>query len=312
MWVRPITAGIGISQAGFGCAKGGSIGCFVEDVTSGKIMLLSNMHVLQYFKLAPKLGILPWTPQSQKDIVQPDVAELLVGVYDGFKRDKPGMTNEEAYAAVWQADHPVLPNQPLQQAPTRTEARDYYDKKAGVELAKLVKICTVAVYDRGFLEADFDAAVAFLTPGTAWANRVPDQTQILAPPGVIAPSNGVWKYGDASGVKKFANAILSTANENVPFKTYTQDSGSPGQRNAGFNQIPITFHAGNVWKVTGTGGGTFQVQGDSGSVLCDANNQLVALMSTGGFGADAFAIPIDVVFQRLNVRFPGANAGVAV
>lgn len=310
MWVRPLKAGIGISQAGFGCAKGGSIGCFVEDATSGAIMLLSNMHVLQYFKSAPKLGILPWTPQSQLDIVQPDVAELLVGIYDGFKTN-PGMTIDETYAAVWQADHPILPNQPLKPAPSRAEAKEYYEKKAAEGLALLVKTCTVATYERGSLETDFDAAVALLKPGTAWTNTTPDNTHILAPPAVIAPSNGVWKYGDASGAKKFANAIVSTANENVPFKTYTQDSGSPGQRNAGFDQIPITFRAGQVWKVTGTAGGTFQVQGDSGSVLCDAHNRLVALMSTGGFGADAYAIPIDVVFQRLNLRFPAAQAGVA-
>jgi hypothetical protein len=310
MWVRPLSAGIGISQAGFGCAKGGSIGCFVEDVTSGAIMLLSNMHVLQYFKAAPKLGLLPWTPQSQLDIVQPDVAELLVGVYDKFKT-RLGMSDEQAYAAVWQADHPILPNEPLKPAPSRAEAKEYYEKKAGEALVVLVRACTVATYTRGFLETDFDAAVATLKPGTAWTNMTPDNTPILAPPAGIGPSNGVWKYGDASGHKKFANAIISTANENVPFKTYTQDSGSPGPRNAGFNQVPITFRAGNVWKVTGTAAGTFQVQGDSGSVLCDANNRLVALMSTGGFGADAYAIPINVVFQKLNIRFPAAAAGVA-
>jgi hypothetical protein len=310
MWVRPLRAGIGISQAGFGCAKGGTIGCFVQDVTSGAIMLLSNMHVLQYFKSAPKLGILPWTPQSQLDIVQPDVAELLVGVYDDFNT-RQGMTMDETYAAFWEVHHPILPNQPLRQAPGRAEAKEFYEKKAAEALALLVKTCTVATYTRGFLETDFDAAVATLTPGTAWSNMTPDNTQILAPPGGVAPSNGVWKYGDASGVKKFANAILSTLNENVPFKTYTQDSGTPGQRNAGFNQIPITFRAGQVWKVTGIAAGTFQVQGDSGSVLCDANDRLVALMSTGGFGADAYAIPIDVVFQRLNVQFPAAPSGTA-
>jgi len=310
MWVRPLRAGIGISQAGFGCAKGGTIGCFVEDVASGKIMLLSNMHVLQYFQAAPKLGILPWTPQSQRDIVQPDTSELLVGIYDKFKT-RPGMSNEEAYAAVWQADHPILPNEPLKPAPSRAEAREYYEKKAGEALAVMIKACTIATYERGVLETDFDAAVATLKPGTPWSNMTPDNTTILAPPPAIAPSNGVWKYGDASGVKKFANAVLSTANQNVPFKTYTQESGSVGQRTAGFNRVPITFRAGQVWEVTGIGGGTFQVQGDSGSALCDANNHLVALMSTGGLGAVAYAIPIDVVFQRLNVRFPAAAAGVA-
>jgi hypothetical protein len=86
MWVRPIKPGISISQAGFGAATGGTLGCFVQEVATGKIMLLGNMHVLQFFQSAPKLGLLPWTPQSQLDIVQPCVSELKMTVEQSFRQ----------------------------------------------------------------------------------------------------------------------------------------------------------------------------------------------------------------------------------
>jgi len=78
-----------------------------------------------------------------------------------------------------------------------------------------------------------------------------------------------------------------------------------------FKQLPIDFEGGLVWKITGNDGGTFQVQGDSGSALCDQHNRLIGLMSAGGIGNTAYAIPIDVVFKRLNVGFPVAPSGTA-
>jgi len=105
MWVRPIKPGISISQAGFGAATGGTLGCFVEDIATGNIMLLGNMHVLQFFQSAPKLGLVPWTPQSQLDIVQPCASELKMTVEQNF-RQAGDVTAGQSMARVWQADHP--------------------------------------------------------------------------------------------------------------------------------------------------------------------------------------------------------------
>jgi len=73
--------------------------------------------------------------------------------------------------------------------------------------------------------------------------------------------------------------------------------------------VPIDFQANQVWLITGAGAGMFHVQGDSEAALCDANNRLVGLMSTGGMGSTGYAIPIDVVSARLNVHFPAATSG---
>ena len=80
--------------------------------------------------------------------------------------------------------------------------KTHYKDKCNETLAIYIKSCTVATYARGALEANFDAAVATLKPGTRWANTTPDGTTILAPPHPVTPAGQLWKYGDASGVKK--------------------------------------------------------------------------------------------------------------
>lgn len=305
MWTRPIKPGISISQAGFGAATGGTLGCFVEDVTTGHIMLLGNMHVLQFFQSAPKLGLLPWTPQSQLDIVQPCTSELKMMVEQNFRLPSD-QTTQQSMARVWASDHPDKP------APGSVEEmKTYYKDKCNQSLATYIKTCKVATYARGALAANFDAAVATLTPGTRWENITPDGTTILAPPPVVSPAGRLWKYGDASGVKKYANGAVSVGNVNVPFKTYTTESASFETPNSAFTQVPVDFQANHVWLITGENPGMFQVQGDSGSALCDANNRLIGLMSTGGMGNTGYAIPIDVVFAQLNIRFPAAASGIA-
>ena len=191
------------------------------------------------------------------------------------------------------------------------EMKTHYKDKCNETLAIYIKSCTVATYARGALEANFDAAVATLKPGTRWANTTPDGTTILAPPHPVTPAGQLWKYGDASGVKKYATGAVSVGDVTVPFKTYSKDSASFESPDAAFTQVPIDFKANQVWLITGQGAGMFQVQGDLGSALCDANNRLVGLMSTGGMGNTGFAIPIDVVFARLNIRFPAATNGTA-
>jgi hypothetical protein len=61
--------------------------------------------VLQFFQSAPKLGLLPWTPQSQLDIVQPCASELKMTVEQNF-RQAGDVTAGQSMARVWQADHP--------------------------------------------------------------------------------------------------------------------------------------------------------------------------------------------------------------
>jgi len=132
--------------------------------------------------------------------------------------------------------------------------------------------------------ANFDAAVATLKPGTRWANTTPDGTTILAPPHPVTPAGQLWKYGDASGVKKYATGAVSVGDVTVPFKTYSKDSASFESPDAAFTQVPIDFKANQVWLITGQGAGMFQVQGDSGSALCDANNRLVGFHEHGRNG----------------------------
>lgn len=303
--VRPICPGISVSQSGFGGAVGGTLGCFVEDRDSGAIMLLSNMHVIQFYQ-ANRGFFSTQRPKAQLDIVQPCTMELKQSVLDTFGHDKK---------AVWDKAH-KRPNHTYgtfkePDPPTEAEIKAYYTKTCNDRLAALVELCLVAEFARGFLEKNFDAAVATLKPGTMWTNATPDGTQILAPPASPTPAGRLWKYGDASGVKKWARGMVSQVEESVPFKTFDNDSMLFGDLSAAFKPLPVKFEAGATWKITGEAEGPYQIQGDSGSALCNQNNQLIGLMSAGGVGKTAQAIPIDVVFERLNVRFPVAPNGMA-
>ncbi|WP_158931293.1 hypothetical protein [Acidisphaera sp. S103] len=315
MFWRPIAPGISISQAGFGAATGGTLGCFVEDKETKKIMLLSNMHVLQFFQSPPSFFYATPRPQSQLDIVQPCAIELKEFAEQSIGRDKK---------AVWLKGHPPpknpsygtfsppttdpqKPSEPI----TQTDIDKFYLKTLNEFVASAIEKCTVAKFERGFLETNFDAAVATLKPGVQWTNATLDGTQILAPPPVPTPGGPVWKYGDASGIKKWGIGMVSQDKVKVPFKTFNNDSMLFGPIDPASKQLPVEFNAGQVWKITGTGGGTFQIQGDSGSALCDQHNRLIGLMSAGGVGPTAYAIPIDVIFSKLNVSFPGVPSGTA-
>jgi len=301
--VRPLCPGISISQKGFGAATGGTLGCFVQDCDTNRIMLLSNMHVIQFFQ--PSGGFLGFGKKEGSDalkntIVQPCGIEIKNMAERTLGRDKLKVYNQGKGAEA-------------KLLPSPTDLKEYYQTTVNGQIDTLSELCSVAEYSRGYLEADFDAAVAELVPGTLWTNKTPDGTQILAPPDDFAlPIDGqVWKYGDASGAKKWGVLTANKKTMEVPFKTFQHDSNHFGAMASSglFRSVPITFK--DVLMVSGNSGGAFQIQGDSGSALCDDQNRLIGLMSTGGIGSTAYAISIDRVFDRLGVRFPDTISGVA-
>jgi hypothetical protein len=302
MFIRPITGGISISQSGFGAATGGTLGCFVQCNNTNDIMLLSNMHVLQFYQKPSSIFSNNAKSAGELCIVQPCVMRLKQKAEAVLGRDKAKL-----YAKYHKPDETTPLLEP---GPSQKEVDDYYLQSINRLMDALIELHEVATFTRGFLETNFDAAVAKLKPGTSWSNSVPDRTAILAPPPNVLPPTRVWKYGDASGAKKWGRADMNQEKQMAPFKTFNNESSHFGPINAEFKQLPIEFTGGYVWKITGDNN-PFQVQGDSGSALCDEKDRLVALMSTGGIGNTAYAIPIDNVFEKLGVHFPNVSSGIA-
>jgi len=136
-----------------------------------------------------------FTPQPQLDIVQACVSESKMMVEQNV-RQVGDVTAGQSMARVWQADHPD------NAAPDSVEEiKTHYNKKCNETLATYSNACAVATCTRGALEANLDATVATLKPGTRWENTTPDGTAILAPPNRVTPAGRLWQYGDASGGK---------------------------------------------------------------------------------------------------------------
>ena len=136
------------------------------------------------------------------------------------------------------ASKPVLgtftPSTSNPQAPTtQTDVDNFYQATLNDFLTSTIEKCTIARFERGFLDANFDAAVATLKPGVQWTNATPDATQILAPPPVPTPGGPVWKYGDASGRKKWGTGMISQEKVTVPLCVQRRLACSAGDRPAG-------------------------------------------------------------------------------
>jgi len=96
----------------------------------------------------------------------------------------------------------------------------------------------------------------------------------------------------------------------VPFTVTHEESLLPSVSMKGLVSKP-KVRLEHVWKVTSTDDKPFQIQGDSGSALLDAHGQLLGLMSTGGMGKSAYAIPIGRILMRLGFKFPDTKSGIA-
>ena len=86
--VRPLRPGISISQKGFGAATGGTLGCFVEDNATGKIMLLSNMHILQFYQVTKSIF-----GTSKKDPMQDEIVQPSASISRTWRSGKSGQTS---------------------------------------------------------------------------------------------------------------------------------------------------------------------------------------------------------------------------
>ena len=197
--------------------------------------------------------------------------------------------------------------------PTAADLKEFYKQKLDAQIGQLSELCTIATYTRGLLDTDFDAAVATLNTGMMWMNQTPDGTNLLSPPSPykLPESERVWKFGDASGRKKWGRLELNPKKEQVPFKIFHEQTCYSGTPQALFKNTPVVFNKDSVLLVVGEGSETFQIQGDSGSALLDEQNRLIGLMSTGGMGITGYAIPIGVVFAKLNVKFPAKSSGMS-
>lgn len=307
---RPIRPGTSISQKGFGGALGGTLGCFVQDAKTDQIMLLSNMHILQFYQAKPEtslfnvfgIGTAPPIDSLQNAIIQP------CGVYLRELAEeqlvKRGNTPQKYYQATATERSRLLP--------TPKDVADHYKRALDSAISDLADLTEVAQFARGFLDERGDAAVATLIPGTMWMNVTPSSVTIKAPPDNYAPYTNqmVMKYGDASGKMRYGTIVDFDATIKVPFTVIHEESLLPSQGMKGdVSKNTVTME--HVWKVRSIDGKPFQIQGDSGSALLDANGRLIGLMSTGGIGPMAYAIPIERVFNNLGLKFPKATSGMA-
>lgn len=138
----------------------------------------------------------------------------------------------------------------------------------------------IGIYARGTLDPRMDAAVAYLKQGVAYRNTFPDGVQIAGTNANCAVGDAVFKYGCMSGRTQGAIASINHAGP-VPHQ---------GHGTVNFAQ-----------QLNITSVGAFQIPGDSGSVLLNANNEVIGLLHGGRADGGALATPIDVVLNHLNV-----------
>ncbi len=307
--VRPLRPGASISQKGFGGGLGGTLGCLVEEVETKEIMLLSNMHILQFFQRTKSLftGYSSKDASMQEEIVQPcglylrEMAEERLLKQARSSRGDPRLY-ERFYIASATERTPLLA--------TSTQQRSQFNQALDAEVKDLASLCTVATYARGFLNGTGDAAVARLHENVAWMNKTPDGCKVLPPPDnyAIYPGQMVKKFGNASGKMRYGVITKLDAKIKVPFTVSHEESLLPSSPMKGL-ATKVTVEMKGMIEVQSTDKNPFQLQGDSGSALLDAHGHLIGLMSTGGMGKLAYAVPIDRVFDTLGVTFPSQEMG---
>jgi len=296
----PCRPGYPVGQYGNGGAAFGTIACFVRERRGERrICLLSNQHILHYYQdpsyfNPDRLGM--------DAITSPHIGEIL----------------NEAYARINALGDAA--GSLVNRLGGRGDAVvRYYDERradytAGSETA-MIAYATIADYVRGSLGTDADAAIARLRAGTKWANVTPDGDRVRPPPdGLANVGDAVWKYGTASGKRKDGKIRRVTLDEPVVTEFTIMHEPSYPKRSSkapALTKQKVAF--GRVYEVEGDGHERFQVQGDSGSLLCMANGAALALMSIASFTHErrAYAFPIQDVFDALDVELPLEESGTA-
>ncbi len=145
----------------------------------------------------------------------------------------------------------------------------------------------VATYARGILDQRIDAAVAYLAQGIEWENRTPEGTVIRGVSSRYQKDDRVWKRGTASRVTH-GYIEDASANKSVPHARFGGTIHFGGQIEV--KVLPPKSE--------------FQIPGDSGSALFNAEDHLIGLMHGGGKEGGGIATPIETVFQLLDVSLP--------
>jgi hypothetical protein len=144
----------------------------------------------------------------------------------------------------------------------------------------------IAIFDRGELTKNMDAAVAYIKKGLPFENRTPEGIVIKKPrKTAVMADEKVWKRGTTSIVTK-GSVNEVNKNSTVPHARFGGDINFT-------KQIEVKSLVENQ---------EFQIPGDSGSALIDENNHIIGLMHGGGKGG-GLATPIQVVFDALEVDF---------
>ena len=165
--------------------------------------------------------------------------------------------------------------------------------------------CTIAKFLRGQLKGDLDVAVAGLLPGVQWTNQFRNGKSIKPPPplGNISVGTKVGKWGARSGCWKTGKISKLSVKTTIPFASTSQktvpmpSSPTPAKH--------FKLELSGLIEVMGDDlNGTFQMQGDSGSALCTEDGSLIGILSSGGLGRLAYAIPIWTMIEAFDLSFP--------
>ncbi|MFY2561240.1 hypothetical protein ACN469_26810, partial [Corallococcus terminator] len=153
--VRPLMPGISISQKGFGGGLGGTLGCMVEDVKTEEIMLLSNMHILQFFQRTYSYftGYSSKDESMQTEIIQPcglylrEMAEEKL-----IKRAKSSNGDPRRFERFYQA----TATETTRLTASPSQQRSAFNQALDEEVGTLASLCKVGTYQRGFLDGNGD------------------------------------------------------------------------------------------------------------------------------------------------------------
>jgi hypothetical protein len=289
-----------VAQYGNNGAAFGTVACFVQERSGEKrICLLSNQHILQFYQ---DTSLFRKDERGMYSITCPPVGEII----------NEAKTRINAFEEAMRIGNERMGGMDKMIAYYHERSRDYIDGSA----AQMIEYATIADYVRGSLATNSDAAIARLRRGTRWSNTTPDDDTVHPPPTALAKvGDEVWKYGAASGKKK-TGKIVKVGLPKPVVTTFTvfhtpsypqQPTGMPS-----LTKKAIPFSA--MYEVEGTIDESFQIQGDSGSLLCLANGSAIGLMSIASMEnrRRAFAFPIQAVFEALDVEFPAEGAGMAL
>jgi len=149
----------------------------------------------------------------------------------------------------------------------------------------------IGVAARGILDKRMDAAVCFLDDTIAWSNSTrPGGTvgsiNIVGANSKYNANDPVWKCGAMSYISRGRIKDPNKPSAKVPHAKFGGEINFE-------NQIEVE---------TLIAGREFQIPGDSGSGLMNANNEIIGLLH-GGLKCGAIATPIQDVFDALDVDF---------